>query len=214
MAEVSLGLFDRGARPRKPWYKPSSVVFIFLFFYEPTGSPPKQPVVMQGGEREDAGPRMAQTGPDGKTGPGCVWGTECSFHDQPGITLQQCSLRGGVQQRVSSRLAPVQPKDALAGRMAAAHEHEVLHVPSMPVISVIVYNQPVPRHSLEWCLERVARNNPILVAAQSNADKLSHLFNSPGPTNIQYRKLKLKRHGIVFSDDSTRMCILTPVCPQ
>ena len=43
---------------------------------------------MQGGDREDAGTRMAQTGPDGKTGPGCVWGKECCFHDQPGIPPQ------------------------------------------------------------------------------------------------------------------------------
>ena len=63
-------------------------LFLFFFFYEPTGSPPKKPVVMQGGDREDAGTRMAQTGPDGKTGPGCVWGKECCFHDQPGIPPQ------------------------------------------------------------------------------------------------------------------------------
>ena len=49
---------------------------------------------MQGGDREDAGPRMAQTGPDGKTGPGCVWGNDCSFPDQPNILLQQCSESG------------------------------------------------------------------------------------------------------------------------
>ena len=37
-------------------------------------------------EKEDEGPNTAHTGPDGKTGPGCVWGNDCTLRDDPNIT--------------------------------------------------------------------------------------------------------------------------------
>ena len=62
----------------------------------------------------------------------------------------------------------VQPKHALADRIAAAHEYVVFSVPSLPVISVVVYNQTISRQSQDSSLERVARNNRIHEAAESN----------------------------------------------
>ena len=62
----------------------------------------------------------------------------------------------------------VQPKHALADRIAAAHEYVVFSVPRLPVFSVVVYNHTIPRQSPDWSLERVARNNRITEVAESN----------------------------------------------
>ena len=58
--------------------------------------------------------------------------------------------------------------NALADRIAAAHEYVVFSVPRLPVFSVVVYNHTIPRQSPDWSLERVARNNRITEVAESN----------------------------------------------
>jgi hypothetical protein len=111
---------------------------------------------MHVGEREDAGPNIAQTGPDGKTGSGCVWGKDCCLGDSPTFALcDGCYW-----------LEPVEPKDTLACRMAAAFEHVVLHVHTLTVLSIVVYYQPIPSQTMQWSWQHVAQNNRIVVVAK------------------------------------------------
>ena len=81
------------------------------------------------------------------------------------VTLHQLAFSDGCDRLANQA---VQPKHALADRIAAAHEYVVFSVPTLPVFSMVVYNHTIPRQSPDWSLERVARNNRITEVAESN----------------------------------------------
>ena len=86
---------------------------------------------------------------------------KCLQHLYSFLALVQLSLCDGCDW-----LEPVQPIDALACRMAAAHEHVVFHVPTSPVLSIVVYYQPITCQAMQWSWSRVDRNNRIRVVAE------------------------------------------------
>ena len=96
---------------------------------------------------------------------GCLLKTYSMRACQVLVTLHQLAFSDGCDRLANQA---VQPKHALADRIAAAHEYVVFSVPRLPVFSVVVYNHTIPRQSPDWSLERVARNNRITEVAESN----------------------------------------------